>query len=229
MVCVVVAKYKEDVSWTQNIKHKVIIYDKSDELIPGSIQLYNVGREAETFLYHIVNNYHNLDDVTVFLQGNPFDHVQLLVGWRVLLTKDEIGKLINKINTEITSESDFSSFYQVVYNDPAGTNGTNTNEMCLKYYGTQYNHYTLSPGAQYIVPKKYILSRPYEFWKRLHAAMYNKELSAHCQEQLWYLAFRHRVNDTVGNHDFEKERCLKSKPSFSVTPISYFVDNKIEL
>jgi hypothetical protein len=101
MVNIVVAKYNENVEWTKKLNHKVTIYDKSDKPIEGSIKLKNVGREGETFLYHIVNNYNNLDDVTVFLQGNPFEHLQLLVGWRAKLTDDEINTVVDKMNAEI--------------------------------------------------------------------------------------------------------------------------------
>ena len=80
MVNIVVAKYNESIEWTKNITHKVTIYDKSINPVEGSIKLKNVGREGETFLYHIVNNYNNLDDVTVFLQGNPLT-------WSMILEK----------------------------------------------------------------------------------------------------------------------------------------------
>jgi hypothetical protein len=156
MVNIIVAKYNENVEWTKKLNHKVTIYDKSENPIEGSIKLKNVGREGETFLYHIVNNYNNLDDVTVFLQGNPFEHLQLLVGWRAKLTEEEIDIVINKINTEINDSCDFTTFYQVLYNDPNGTNGVNTSDACMKYYGEHYDNFTVSPGAQYIVPKKNI-------------------------------------------------------------------------
>jgi len=230
MVNIVVAKYNETVDWTKNLKHKVTIYDKSENPIEGSIRLKNVGREGETFLYHIVNNYDNLDDVTVFLQGNPFDHLQLLVGWRIVTSDEEINKVVNKINTEINDNCDFSTFYQVLYNDPNGTNGVNTSYACIKYYDENYTHFTVSPGAQYIVPKKNILSRPLEFWKKLHLAMYNnEELNGYCQEQLWYLAYNGKMNYDVGNHDQEKMRCINSHPSFDVTPYSYFEKQNINL
>ena len=32
--------------------------------------------------------------------------------------------------------------------------------------------------------------------------MYNNEtLNGYCQEQLWYLAYNHKINYNVGNHD----------------------------
>lgn len=230
MVNIVVAKYNESIEWTKNITHKVTIYDKSINPVEGSIKLKNVGREGETFLYHIVNNYHNLDDVTVFLQGNPFEHVQLLVGWRANLTDEEINIVVNKMNTEINDNSNFTTFYQVLYNVQNGTNGVNAKNACIQYYGKAYDNFTISPGAQYIVPKKYILSRPLEFWKNLHLAMYdNERLNGYCQEQLWYLAYKNEMNNNVGNHDYEKMRCLNSSPSLNNTPYNYFLKNNITI
>ena len=67
-VVVVIAKYKENVSWVENLKYNYIIYDKSKD-VP------NIGRESETYLKYIINHYNNLPDYVVFLQGNPFDHL----------------------------------------------------------------------------------------------------------------------------------------------------------
>ena len=55
--------------------------------------------------------------------------------------------------------------------------------------------------------------------------MYNDELDGYAQEQLWYFAYNHKMNYTIGNHDMEKERCLKSNPNMNNTPYSYFIDN----
>jgi hypothetical protein len=38
--------------------------------------LPNVGREGQTYLHHIVHNYHNLADITFFSQGNPRPHLK---------------------------------------------------------------------------------------------------------------------------------------------------------
>lgn len=220
VVNIVIAKYKEDIEWTKKIKHKITIYDKSDNPVSNSIKLKNVGREGETFLYHIVNNYHKLDDVTVFLQANPFEHLQLLVGWRANLTNEEKEKVIDKINKEINNDAKFTTFYQVLYNEPNFTNGVNAKLDCMKYYNNIYDFFTTSPGAQYIVPKENILARPLNFWKKLHKAMYNGELNGYSQEQLWYLAYKQEMNVNIKNHDYEKAKCL-SNISMDHTPYSY--------
>jgi hypothetical protein len=66
----------------------VIVYNKGGQLqILSHINvdhLPNIGREGHTYLHHIIENYNNLADVNVFLQGriddliypvfNPLDH-----------------------------------------------------------------------------------------------------------------------------------------------------------
>lgn len=66
---IVVARYNEDISWTKPFETITTIYNKGEDNIPNSINLKNVGRESHTYLYHIVNNYDSLADITVFFQG----------------------------------------------------------------------------------------------------------------------------------------------------------------
>lgn len=73
---IVVARYNEDISWLNSIDVKKTIYNKGNDEIENSIRLPNIGRETQTYFYHIVNNYDNLDEWTFFIQGNPFDHVR---------------------------------------------------------------------------------------------------------------------------------------------------------
>lgn len=218
-VRLVIAKYKEDVTWINKIKeHKITIYDKSESPIINSIKLPNVGRETHTFLHHIVENYDNLDDVTVFLQGNPFEHIQVIMGWQYFglpnapypppLTSEQLEKMCDKINTEIKHTSELASFYQVVYNDPYYTNGGNVNKHLSEILSENVSNlsYSVSPGGQYIVPKKYILSRTKEVWKKaLDLLSLNELWRCYSQELSWYYLFTNKVGN-FGNHDEEKYR-----------------------
>lgn len=219
---IVIAKYKEDPSWISKIKHKVIVYDKSDNTIPGSIKRPNIGREGETFLHHIITNYENLADVTVFLQGNPFEHLQALVGWRSELTEDEKDKVIHKLNTEINEESPFSTFYQVLYNVGEKTNNCPLNYYFNLFFGKQTNYYTLSASAQYIVPKENILRHPKSFYELLHNHITGSEthIFGYTLEILWYYIYNGSMNDKVGTHDEVKNENL-TKCGFHHTPLSY--------
>lgn len=100
----VVARYKEDVSWLSEVPHNfnIIVYNKDDTPTRKPrynvyakpmtstysarssltinhpnvrvIALPNIGRESDTYLYHIIKNYENLASKTIFTQGDPFVH-----------------------------------------------------------------------------------------------------------------------------------------------------------
>tara|TARA_A100001015_G_C14323310_1_gene456449 strand:+ start:101 stop:412 length:312 start_codon:yes stop_codon:yes gene_type:complete len=67
---IVVSRYNEDISWTEKYSPHVIIYNKGVDSIQNAISLPNVGRESHTYLYHIISNYHNLAERTIFVQGS---------------------------------------------------------------------------------------------------------------------------------------------------------------
>ena len=75
---IVVARYNENINLLIPFKDITIIYNKGNNDIDTNyfniINLKNVGRESHTYLYHIVNNYDNLAQNTIFFQGNISDH-----------------------------------------------------------------------------------------------------------------------------------------------------------
>ena len=79
---VVVARYKENIDWLREYDDgalgRLFIYNKSDKPVDYSNgrakyiyrELPNVGVCDHTYLYHIIENYDDLADVTVFLPGS---------------------------------------------------------------------------------------------------------------------------------------------------------------
>lgn len=75
----VIAHYQENIDWVKPYASQSSIYHKGKKKKPAFPsyrwkKLKNVGREGHTYLYHIVNNYRQLADITVFLQGRIDDH-----------------------------------------------------------------------------------------------------------------------------------------------------------
>ncbi len=73
----VVAHYHEDLRWLRRVPavFQKTIYSKAEPPpLQPHLPLPNVGREAHTYLHHIVSRYDSLADYTVFCQGKPFDH-----------------------------------------------------------------------------------------------------------------------------------------------------------
>jgi hypothetical protein len=79
---IVIARYNEDLDWLKKIpkNFKITIYNKGqDDIknIPSGatiIKIPNIGRESHTYLYHIMHNYNNLADKTIFCQGDSIFH-----------------------------------------------------------------------------------------------------------------------------------------------------------
>jgi hypothetical protein len=76
---IIVARYNEDLSWLLEYpfnNFQYTVYNKGDndnfekKGVLKIINLPNVGREVHTYLYHIIENYHNLSNVTVFFPGS---------------------------------------------------------------------------------------------------------------------------------------------------------------
>ncbi|XP_038053499.1 uncharacterized protein LOC119725936 isoform X3 [Patiria miniata] len=76
---IVVSHFNEPLDWLKPYaKQSGHVYNKGfDRGPPFDMykweRLPNVGRESHTYLYHIIENYDNLADVTVFLQGHGSD------------------------------------------------------------------------------------------------------------------------------------------------------------
>lgn len=72
----VVSHFEKDFTWAEKCSDKfnLILYNKGTNIIQNSIRLPNIGREPHTFLHHIVENYDNLPNWTVFTQDEPHYH-----------------------------------------------------------------------------------------------------------------------------------------------------------
>eukprot|EP00444_Apocalathium_aciculiferum_P003814 CAMPEP_0183393658 /NCGR_PEP_ID=MMETSP0370-20130417/8071_1 /TAXON_ID=268820 /ORGANISM="Peridinium aciculiferum, Strain PAER-2" /LENGTH=328 /DNA_ID=CAMNT_0025573909 /DNA_START=15 /DNA_END=1001 /DNA_ORIENTATION=+ len=96
---IVLAHYKEDVSWVSQYTGKenidVIIYSKAAVMpeVAGALALplSNFGRESHTYLHHIVHHYESLADWTVFSQATP-------PSWGYLVGDSTNGHLNDKVS-----------------------------------------------------------------------------------------------------------------------------------
>ena len=164
---IIVARYNENVEWTKPFTN-VKIYNKGTQLENGynEIRLPNVGREGHTYYKYICDNYDNLDDYTIFLQGNPFDHSPNIVS--------NINKYINN-NLQIDFE--FLSEYIIDCN----LNGCiHHRNLPLKqvYYMLFNEHsdnlkFAFGAGAQFIVSKRCILKKPKFFYSKIVEILQN--------------------------------------------------------
>lgn len=159
---VVVARYNEDIQWTRNIKHPVVVYNKGVPFgIPNEILLLNVGREGHTFYHHIVENYDQLADHTAFLQGNPFDHC-----------RNTINQLHPK-HFELLADRTLTCSLSGCYHHP----GLPLRQMYTYLFGKERNEsFVFGAGGQFIASKELIRKRPKEFYEKV-VALLEKEVN----------------------------------------------------
>jgi hypothetical protein len=167
---IIVARYNENVEWTKKFPN-VIIYNKGQKLDQHSLEqsneyneiiLENVGREGHTFYKYIYDNYDNLDDYTIFLQGIPFSHhpnmLNLLTYYttnseNITLDFEFLGECIIECNLS-GCKCDPLLPLQPIYEFLFGEKKTD-----LKFLFVS--------GGQFIVSKKQILKRPKEFYLKI--------------------------------------------------------------
>lgn len=179
MAQLVIAKYNEDISWIKPLaqKHEIIIYDKSGQK-NGFIDLENVGRESHTFLYHIINNYRNLADYTVFLQGDPLAHWDRFDHFDANEYKP-LGTWYRCDKTGLPHHAGLPLEY--LYEALK----THDNPMpdLIEFYA----------GAQYVVPKQNILHYPIQFYQKAYEMHYSLDIMPWVIERFWDLIWTNKL------------------------------------
>jgi hypothetical protein len=158
-ITIVVSRYNENIDWTKQFSD-VIIYNKGEK-IPNTIRLPNVGKEGHTYYKHICDNYDNLADYTIFLQGFPFDHSPNVIS--------NIKKYIDNPNLDI----EFEYLSEMIINCNLTGCKYHSNLPLIdtyeKLFGERKNamDFQFGAGAQFIVSKKCILKRPKSFYSKI--------------------------------------------------------------
>lgn len=176
----VVAKYKEDVSWTETFMNKgwvVIVIDKSNGSVP------NVGREAETYLRFITENYRDLTGYLLFCQGNPHEHYNNFNSLAEMELESELLFLSdNKLKSDVYGLPDH---HELNLNVPYAN----------MFYGPVPSYFVFYPGAQFMVKSELVLRRSLFFYERLHKYVCRYFWGPWVLERFWPLIFDASVKD----------------------------------
>ena len=164
--CIIIARYNEDVNWCKQFSN-VIIYNKGTEMTDdfNQILLDNVGREGHTYYKHICDNYDNLADYTIFLQGNPFDHSPNIIS--------NLNKYIDNIDSNVDFEFLSESVYECNLYGCSHHGGLPLIEVYEKIFNLipdediKNKNFKFGAGSQFIVSKNKILQRPKDFYLKI--------------------------------------------------------------
>jgi hypothetical protein len=195
----VVARCGEDLAWLKRVpkQFQITVYDKGNGS-SGAIPLRNEGREAHTYLHHLSRRYDSLAELTVFVQGHPFDHAPDLhkilrsladgsfsvteFHWLGFLadTDDSRGRRLFvpwSKNAE-QAELPLDEFHQQVFGLPGPAS------------------YRFFVGAQFIVTRDAAHRRSATFYENARNLAAEALLAPHCFERCWDRIFA--VEGTAG-------------------------------
>jgi hypothetical protein len=194
----VLSRFNENIEWIDKISslfNNIIIYNKGNDDIDSNhtnIKIPNVGREAQTYLHYIIDNYNNLPDYILFSQAHPFDR-----GWN-----NNIDAWVENITNLILKKPNKTT--------PLGWINVETLEICppieehryqemnyKKEYERIFNEkypkeIVYSSGATIWTTRKNILSRDKQFYINLNETV-NKEIhppNAWILERFWLTIFK---------------------------------------
>jgi hypothetical protein len=184
---IVISCFREDLSWIESIPSDIdiIIYRKDEDHDPyenlknkvvfKEFFLPNIGRETDTYLHHIINNYNNLKKHTIFTQGNPFCHnPNFLEFLKQKNTFEDLQPLSTQINLSLPPPSLFD----------LNINSSMNHFSKLKVFCPLISIYTLQPIHFYDPPIGWMYGDSLKFLNLKEGQSPIKELLKMCNFKL---------------------------------------------
>lgn len=220
---VIISRYQEDLEWVRKLDCSILIYNKDDKEYNEfpNFQIPNIGRESETFIRGIIDNYDILNqfESITFLQGNPFEHCpdlyekleEKVLDYNFLSNNIQSYDLMSDLYINGTHLSIIHNLYgnQLFWNVIMEVTGVDFNfskifeqiySLCeimdIKYKGINYQW---GHGAQYSVKPEFILSKSLNWWKELYRLLIynyknlNNQSFGYAMEKVWPLIWEHKT------------------------------------
>lgn len=199
LVELVVARHEEDLRWLRRVPEaiRISIYNKGtkpalpERLPSGSgvrvLDLPNFGREAHSYLKHLVESYDRLSPVTVFCQGHPFDHApDFHERLRALAEqKERTNPFLWYGFMEETDDAQGRRLF-VPWSKNPDRRELSTGSIYQKLFGgisPQYFHFR--GGAQFAVSREAVRLHPREFYRTALEISLEVPDAAHSLERMW--------------------------------------------
>lgn len=200
---IIVARYNENIDWLNDDINNCIIYNKGNKLnITNEIILKNVGRESETYLNYIINNYNNLPDIVIFTQANIADHlgqnnISYLMNLKneALLNNKSYARLVhfdNNNNIHWDKEWNLQNGKYYFENNYKNNQPKTFINWFTEYISFNYpNPINIYTNAIFAVKKELILQNSLEYYNILISQVNHHINSSegHFFERSWYYIF----------------------------------------
>ena len=227
---IVISRFNEDLKWLKEEpfnRHKIICYNKSDNenfYKPEGMTVHklpNLGRETHTYLYHIMKNYDNLPDTTIFLPGSGDYETKLEKCRQTVLfaEKHQRNVLLGDYNENVRNH--IARFMVDSWDVRHPLNNAENKECLLtpaiiRPYGNWYDYHFNNIVINYVnwcgifaITRETIKQHSIEHYKPFFDELsIGKDLEAvHYIERSWDAIF-HPMKKTIYNAEYDKIRYL---------------------
>lgn len=175
--------------------HK-ILYDKSNnynKCIDNLTikKMINVGREGETYLSHIIENYYHLSEYTLFIQDDTEQHIKDYNQFKI-----DTDNIINKNSKfylySVRWRKGYSPSIRTIVRGQNNLPALKNNVIkiaCLKNNIHLPYIYNTPTCAFFICHKDIILKRPIEFYINLRNWLLENDENGYVLEHIWKIIF----------------------------------------
>jgi hypothetical protein len=192
----IISRFNENLDWINQLKIPYVIYNKGkNDIFFPYVSISNIGRESETFLRYIIENYDVLPEEMVFLQGKPFDHcrdVILYTNERSIDDKNNFYSITNKL-IYLLNDGDPDIPTECDINGNPHHPGLPIKDILFQLGINYSGPFLYASGAQYVVSKSCIVSKPLEWWKHVYNVHNNNHSSPWVFERIWPLIYASEI------------------------------------
>lgn len=189
---IVLARVRENIDWVKTIKIPHILYTFED--MHNEYYIENIGSEDGFYLQHILKNYNNLADITIFTQANPFDHCKSFIGKLLTIEQTMDG------GTGYLALSDLYGKFSKGGAPHHPLNDLPLEHVFKRLFGEEIKcpeEFETGLNGMFAVYKENILMRPPEFYSKvLEIRRERPDRYNHigcCIERLWHIIFQKNV------------------------------------
>lgn len=168
----VVTRYNHDM--TQLLPYlgdDYILYDRSEESLPNSIKMPNIGSDIYDKFTWIIDNYDNLPDVIYLLKANLFKYITVEEWEKVKDNRTFTPLLTQHHKTELPISYYKDGLYNEINNYwylvPHPAKYTKEIRELFNMDNREYNEF--APGSNYIVTREVIHRHPKELYVKLRS------------------------------------------------------------
>ena len=157
----IVSRYNQDIDYIKDYTDDVVLYDRSEEPIEGSIVVPNIGTDWYDKFTYIIDNYDYLPNVALYTKANLFKYITP-EEFEGVKDNRTFTPLFTKHHEEKPGICGYGSdgMYEEINNQwYLGAHPTkhNVNKLMTLLGIANQEYVKFAPGSSYIVPKGNIL------------------------------------------------------------------------